>query len=60
MSEDRNVALHENVQYNQRQKVRQIEAQPFGEGHAVTGVRFFDEIIPAPAVTTGTEGKVKG
>ena len=48
MPENRDIALYENVQYDQGQQIGQIEPQPFGEGYAFAGIRFFDEVVPAP------------
>ena len=52
------ITVEEDNQHYQGQDVGSVEAYPFGEGHTFAGVCFFDEVIPAPAVTTGTESKV--
>lgn len=52
------VTVEEDNQNDERQDVGSIETNPFRESYAFAGICFFDEVIPAPAVTTGTESKV--
>ena len=50
------IAVEEDVQDNQRQNVGCIEAHPFREAYALTGINLFNEFVPAPAVAASAEG----
>ena len=56
--EERIIAVKEDVENDQRQNIRCIEADPFREGHALTGVGLGDKVIPAPAIAARAEAKV--
>ena len=56
--EERIVAVEEDVENDQRQNIRRIEANPFREAYALTGVGLGDEVIPAPAIAARAEAKV--
>ena len=56
--EERIIAVEEDVENNQRQNIRCIEANPFREAYALTGVGLSDEVIPAPAIAARAEAKV--
>lgn len=51
------IAVEEDIQDNQRQNVGRIEAHPFREADALTGINLFNEFIPAPAVAGSAEGQ---
>ena len=51
------IAVEEDIQDNQRQNVGCIEAHPFREAYALTGINFFNEFVPAPAVARSAEGR---
>ena len=56
--EERIVAVEEDVENDQRQNIRCIEADPFREAYALTGVGLGDKVIPAPAIAARAEAKV--
>ena len=56
--EERVVAVEEDVENDQRQNIRCIEADPFREAYALTGVGLGDKVIPAPAIAARAEAKV--
>ena len=56
--EDCLITHYKDVEYDYRQDVGCIEADPFGERYAFAGVCFLHEVIPAPTITTGAEGEV--
>ena len=52
------IAVEEDVENDQRQNIGCIEADPFREAYALTGVGLGDEVIPAPAIAARAEAKV--
>ena len=56
--EERVIAVEEDVENDQRQNIRCIEADPFREAYALTGVGLGDKVIPAPAIAARAEAKV--
>lgn len=54
--EDCFVAHYEDVKYNKGEHVGNVTTNPFGEFNTVTSISFFNEVIPAPTITSGAEG----
>ena len=54
------IPLHENKQYDQRQDKCQVKPDGFmcREFHSGSGICFFYEIIPSPAISCHTEQKI--
>lgn len=51
------IAVEEDVENDQRQNIRCIEAHPFREAYALAGINLFNEFVPAPAVAGSAEGQ---
>ena len=56
--EERVIAVEEDVENNQWQNIRCIEADPFREAYALAGVGLGNKVIPAPAIAARAEAKV--
>ena len=52
------IAHDKNEQYDGGQDEAYINTRPLRELHALTGVGFLNEALPAPAVAAGTEQQV--
>ena len=56
--EDCFVTHCEDVEYDQGKYISYIATNPFGEFHTVTGISFFNEVVPTPTITAGAECQV--
>ena len=56
--EDCFVTHYEDVKYYEGQYIGYITANPFGEFNTVTGISFFNEVIPTPTITACAECQV--
>ena len=56
--EDCFVTHYEDVEYYEGQYIGYITANPFGEFDTITGISFFNEVIPTPTITACAECQV--